>query len=238
MSRIFLVGSGPSLIQTPMNDLSGEDVMVMNKWGRIANELGFTIKPKYYFKLDHNTVDKTHMEEIMWGAENCQKLFLWEQFRTGYKVGHSNYEDMPEGVGNLPGVNVQWLHKCKDSVYQAGNWKATQSWHLPIFCTAFGGMSTMIQIASQEYDEIYLLGCDLGYTPDVNINHAIPNYTTDTRDKTEMDNRNMLHLHEMARRCCPVPIYNAAPGGFLEVYERRNLKDVLDGKYEKGKEYA
>ena len=208
--------------------------MVMNKWGRIANELGFVIKPKYFFKIDHNSIDMCHMEEIGWAAANCRKLFLWEQFRTGYKVGHSNYEFMPEGVGNLPGVNVQWLSKCKDSVYQAGNWKATQSWHLPTLCTAFGGMSTMIQIAAQEYDEIYLLGCDLGYTPDVNKNHAIPNYTKDLRDKTEMDNRNMLTLHEMARRCSPVPIFNAAPGGSLEVYPRVDIFELLKGK----KEYA
>lgn len=230
MSRIFLVGSGPSLKHTPMDALIGEDVMVMNKFGWMADYHGWKLKPKYYFKIDHNTVDKTQVEEIMWGVQNCQKLFLWEQFRTGYKVGHANYEDMPEGVGNLDGVNVQWLKKCKDSAYQASNWKATQSWHLPELCTAFGGMSTMIQLASLEYDEIYLLGCDLGYTPDVNKNHAIPNYTKDERDKSEMDNRNMLHLHEMARRCCPVPIYNATVGGYLEVYPRVDIFELLKGK--------
>lgn len=233
MKRIFLVGSGPSLKSTPMDSLIGEDVMVMNKFGRMAAYHGWKLRPKLYLKIDHNTVDRTHVEEIAWAAANCQKLFLWEQFRTGYKVGHSNYEDMPEGVGNLPGVNVQWISKCKHTVYQAGNWKAVQSWHLPTLCTAFGGMSTMIQIAAMEYDEIYLLGCDLGYTPDVNLNHAIPDYTTDRRDKSEMDNRNMLALHSMARRCSPVPVYNATIGGHLEVYPRVDIFEIL-----KGKEYA
>lgn len=230
MSRIFLVGSGPSLARTPMDALIGEDVMVMNKFGRMAAHHDWKLKPKYYFKIDHNTVDKTHIEEIMWGVKNCQKLFLWEQFRTGYKVGHSNFEDMPEGVGNLTGVNVQWLKKCKHTPYQWNNWKAVQSWHLPELCTAFGGMSTMIQIASLEYDEIYLLGCDLGYTPDVNKNHAVPNYTSDTRDKTEMDNGNMTALHNMAKRCSPVPIYNATVGGYLETYPRVNIFELLKGK--------
>jgi hypothetical protein len=227
MSRIFLVGSGPSLKNTPMELLKDEDLFVMNKFGWMDEYHGWGLKPKYYLKIDHNSIDRTQVEEIGWAAKNCQKLFLWEQFRTGYKVGHSNYEDMPEGVGNLPGVNVQWIQRCKDSVYQAGNWKATQSWHLPSLCTAFGGMSTMIQIASMEYDEIYLLGCDLGYTSTMSLNHAIPFYTKDLRDKSEMDNRNMLHLHEMARRCSPVPIYNATVGGVLEVYPRVNLLEVL-----------
>lgn len=88
----------------------------------------------------------------------------------------------------------------------------------------------MIQIAADrlKYDEIYLLGCDLGYTSNVNDNHAIPAYTTDKRDKSEMDNGNMLHLHKMAKRCCPVPIYNATVGGELEVYERVNIWELLN----------
>lgn len=230
MSRIFLIGSGPSLKVTPVDDLIGEDVMVMNKFGFMAKQHGWKIKPKYYFKIDHNTIDQTHIEEIMWGAENCKKLFLWEQFRTGYKVGHGNYEDMKTGVGNLP--NVQWLKKCEHTPYQWDNWKAVQSWHLPRFCTAFGGMSVMLQIASMEYDEIYLLGCDLGYTPTMSLNHAIPDYTKDLRDKSEMDNGNMLYLHNMAKRCSPVPIYNATIGGFLEVYPRVDLMELLHGKKE------
>jgi hypothetical protein len=233
MSRIFLVGSGPSLKETPMDSLIGEDVMVMNKFGRMAEQHGWKLKPKYYFKIDHNTVDKTHVEEIMWGVENCKHLFLWEQFRTGYKFDHSNYEDMPNGVGNLK--NTTWLKKCKHTAYQWDNWKATNSWHLPEICTAFGGMGAMIQIASMEYDEIYLLGCDLGYTPTMAKNHAIPDYTTDLRDKSEMDNGNMLRLHNIAKQCSPVPIYNATVGGFLEVYQRVNLMDVLNPKPKKAR---
>jgi hypothetical protein len=231
MSRIFLVGSGPSLKVTPMDALIGEDVMVMNKWNRISNELGFKLKPKYYFKIDYNSYDHLSWKgEIAWAKDNCEKLFLWEQFRTGYKVGHSNHEHMPDGVGNLTDVNVQWIKKCKHTPYQWDNWKAVQSWHLPELCTAFGGMSTMIQLASLEYDEIYLLGCDLGYTPDRTKNHAIRDYTIDDSNKVEMDNGNMTTLHKMARRCCPVPIYNATIGGYLEVYPRVNIFEILKGK--------
>lgn len=223
--RIFLVGSGPSLTDTPMRLLKDEDMMVMNKFGRIDEYHGWGLKPKYYFKIDHNTVDMSHREEIMWGFKNCEHLYLWEMFKYGYPERHPNHDVLPDGVGNLP--RTTWLKKCEHTPYHAGNSKAAHEWHEPL-CTAYGGMSVMIQIAvNLGYDEIYLLGCDLGYTSDVNQNHAIPAYTGDRRDKSDMDNNNMLALHKMALRCSPVPIYNATVGGELEVYPRKDIWEII-----------
>jgi hypothetical protein len=229
LSRIWLVGSGPSLKDTPMDLLIGEDVMVMNKYGRISDYHKWNLVPTHYFKVDINTVDKSHREEIAWAVERGCKLFLWDKLKDGFPAGHSMHDIIPEGVGDLPGAT--WIPRCKDSAYQWNNYKATQSWHFPTLCTAFGGMSTMIQLGVMlGYSEIYLLGCDLGYTPDVNRNHAIPNYTKDERDKSEMDNGNMLTLHKMAKRCSPIPIYNATVGGELEVYPRVDMREILKGK--------
>ena len=230
MKRIFLVGSGPSLKDTPMELLKNEDIFVMNKFGRMDTHHEWGMKPKYYFKIDHNTVDRTQVEEITWALENCEHLFLWEMFKTGYPENHPNFETLSEGVGDIP--NTTWFPKCplKCRQYYWDNHAKTTEWHLPELCTAFGGMSTMIQIASTvlDYDEIYLVGCDLGYTPQQELNHAIPNYTTDKRDKSEIDNGNMKHLHEMALRCCPIPIYNSTVGGELEVYPRKDIWEVLN----------
>jgi hypothetical protein len=224
--RIFLVGSGPSLAETPMDALQDEDVMVMNKFGRIDSHHGWGLKPKYYFKIDHNTVDMSHREEIMWGYKNCEHLFLWERFKNGYLKKHPNYDSMPYGVGNLD--RTTWITHCEHKPYHYGNSKAAKEWHLPELCTGYGGMSVMIQLAvKMSYDEVYLLGCDLGYTSDVNKNHAIPAYTSDRRDKSEMDNGNMLALHKMAYRCSPVPIYNATVGGELEIYPRKDIWEII-----------
>ena len=231
MSRVFVVGSGPSLAKTPINDMQGEDLFVMNKACKIWEALKFTVKPKYYFKMDYNYYDRHEWKEhVYWALENCEKLYLWEQFRTGYKVGHPNHDTMPDGLGNLEGYNVEWLNKCKEhSPYQAGNWKATNTWHLPKLCTAFGSMNPILQLCSMMYDEIYLIGCDLGYTKDKEANHAMTGYDTDLRDKSEQDLRNMTHIHKVAKRSSSVPIYNATIGGNLEVYERVDLLDVLNG---------
>lgn len=79
------------------------------------------------------------------------------------------------------------------------------------------------------YSEIYLLGCDLGYTPDRTKNHAIAEYTNDASDKSVMDNGNMTALHQMAKRCSPIPIYNAGIDGKLEAYERVDMMKILKG---------
>lgn len=229
MKRIWLVGSGPSLKVTDMDALQGEDVMVMNKYGFISDRLGWKLIPTHYLKIDHNSIDMTQVREIKWAEARGCKMYLWETFKTGFPERHPNYDTMPEGVGEV--ANVEWIEKCAHHPYQWHNNKAVQSWHLPELCTAFGGMSTMLQIAARDgYEEIYLLGCDLGYTPFAERNHAIPDYTKDLRDKTEQDNGNMLALHKMAKRSSPVPIYNATVGGELEVYPRRELRKVLDGK--------
>lgn len=225
MSKIFVVGSGPSLADTPMDEIK-DDVFVMNNFGSIAKHFAWKIKPKYYLKWDHNTINMTYKEEIAWAVENCEHLYLWDRFKTGYPERHSLHFTMTTGVGELP--NTTWFPKCRHSPYQANNIKAVQSWHLPEICTAFGGMSSMMQIAAVlGYTEIYLLGCDLGYTANVKKNHAIPDYTSDPLDKSEMDTRNMTAIHKMAKRSSPIPIYNASVGGELEIYERVDIRDVL-----------
>lgn len=192
----------------------------------ISDALGFSMIPKLYLKIDHNSIDMTQVEEIRWAEEHGCKMYLWEMFKTGFPVGHPNYDTLSVGVGEVP--NTTWLQKCKHAGYAAGNYKAAQSWHLPELCTAFGGMSVMMQIAVMEgYEEIYLLGCDLGYKADPRLNHAIPDYHKDMRDKSKLDTDSQLALHQMAKRSSPVPIYNCTIGGELEIYERRDMMDVL-----------
>jgi hypothetical protein len=227
MPRIWLVGSGPSLKVTNMDLLQGESVMVMNKYGFISDRMGWKLNPTHYLKIDHNSIDMTQVREIRWAEQRGCKMYLWETFKDGFPPRHPNYETMPEGVGDV--ANVTWIKKCKHHPYQSTNHKAVQMWHLPELCTAFGGMSPMLQIAVLEgYDEIYLLGCDLGYTPYADQNHAIPDYTKDLRDKSDQDNSNMLAIHHMAKRSSPIPIYNATVGGELEVYPRVKMEDVLE----------
>jgi hypothetical protein len=107
-----------------------------------------------------------------------------------------------------------------------------QEWHLPKICTAYSGISGMLQVAStMDYDEICLIGCDLGYSRDRTRNHFVSDYNlTDRKDPVEHE-ANSLKAHQVAAKCCPIPVYNCTIGGALEVYPRRNLIDVLKGRY-------
>lgn len=226
--RIWIIGSGPSLKDVDMDLFAGEDTFATNKINRIRSELNWNWTPTYYCKSDYNSIDVlSWKDEIRFAHSNCKHLWLWSAFKDGYPSNHANYLDMPDGVGNLD--RVTWFDRCKHHHYQADNVKATQGWHKP-YCTAHSSVSIMMQIAvGLEYDEIYLLGCDLGYTPDYQKNHAISDYTADERDKSDMDNANMLHIHKIAAQSSSVPIFNATPGGYLEVHPRANYKEVLNG---------
>lgn len=188
-------------------------------------------RPTYYMRIDHTANDnESWRQDVMRAAGACEQVFLWERFKDGYPEKHSLHFEIPYGVGELD--NAVWLKHCKHNGYMYDNIKAAQSWHLPDICTAYGGISVMCQIASiMGYDEIYLLGCDLGYVPDYTLNHAAGSYSTFgiNGDKAKFDNENMLAMHKFIKRSCPIPVYNATMGGALEVYPRVKLEDVLNG---------
>ena len=50
MSRIFLIGNGASLKETPLDLLKGEATMGVNKIGKIFS-------PTYYVKVDYSQFD-------------------------------------------------------------------------------------------------------------------------------------------------------------------------------------
>jgi len=84
-------------------------------------------------------------------------------------------------------------------------------------------MNAAIQIAVIEgADEIYLLGCDLGYAAN-KLNHFSEDYYIDTRRMGRWDTLEVMEAHKMAIKCSPIPIYNATIGGELELYPRAIL---------------
>lgn len=204
MPRIFIVGNGASLNETPLYLLSerGEHSFGMNKIHLIYPTTIW--RPTHYFLMDLAPYDDAWME---YAARNEQaKRFLWD----GWNIGE----------------DANYVHQCKKHHFYASDNldKRVTSWHLPEICTAFNSIYTMMQLSvMMGYDEIFLLGCDLWGNGE---NHFTPDYARS--EDIERRNRDALYLHQVSKQSCPVPIVNCTVGGSLEVYPRRTLESVLN----------
>lgn len=220
--RHWVVGNGSSLLHTPLELLKNEIVWGMN---RINLYGGF--QPTYYLMVDYNQQNPPNYWKECIRAHWDTPKWLWEGFRNGDVM----YPSL-EPIGDVP--NTTWIPRCKKHHYYQGNnyMKRAESWHLPDICTAFSGIGAVMQLAVLNgATEIFLLGCDL-YTnsDDYNDNFFSKEYSSDSRDRSDIDNTNMIQVHTVAKRSSPVPIYNCTLGGALEVHARKNFFEVLDEK--------
>jgi hypothetical protein len=236
--RIFLVGCGPSLNKTPLNLLMEEDSFSLNKIHYIFPQTQW--RPTYFYYVDHPTNDAKWRDPIDANA-GAKHMWLLREYRDGVPDTHDAHDLLPQHrlIGDRP--NVTWVSRCaKHAFYSAGNPRGMKEWHLPDICTAYNGMSGMIQIAViLGYKEIYLVGCDAGYQYDYKKNHFWPDYSEGSEPTNDMeaafamqsDNLHVEVAHKIAKAECEkrgVAIYNATLGGALEVYERKNLLHVLE----------
>ena len=206
--------------------LEDEDTFAMNYINLVYPWTSW--RPKYYLSLEYRRNDllwDTHLRINASVAEHC-----WLDAR----FEHDMY-GLP-GIGYLN--NVTWVNRCIHHQQDRGNrTKWPKEWHLPGLCTAFTGMSPMMQIANElGYDEIYLLGCDLGHGNSVLETHIAPSYLWPYVLPDDIENLDverdllddsMLHVHKIAHKSSKAKIYNATVGGNLEVYERVNFEEII-----------
>lgn len=220
--RHWIIGNGSSLRKTPLEKLKGEVTWGMNRIHLYYPETAW--RPTYYFMCDFNQQNPPNYWRECIRAHWDTPKWLWRGFRDGHKY----YPDL-EAMGDVP--NTTWIDRCERHHYYMGDnyRKRAESWHLPEICTAFSGIGAMMQLAVQNgASELYIVGADL-YEADYKKNFVVEGYQADLRPRDETDNTNMTQVHMVAKRSSPVPIYNATLGGKLEVYERVDIMDILDG---------
>jgi hypothetical protein len=222
--RGFILGTGPSLNQTPVDKLRDEFTVGINRF----NLLGLDWSPDWWVLVDVQEVER------WWDWDD---LFSRDSRFIFNEIDRPTIAPYGEGVTFVNSCNH---HNPGDTT----EWK----WHLPKLCTRGGGVSIAIQTAVlQGCNPIYILGCDLYKyrgPDDVDINHFHPEYlhykirrSTGEEmigpEEWERINRRLIKVHEMARDSAAsigVSIYNATIGGALEIYERVNIFEVLNGK--------
>ena len=213
MRRVWLIGNGASLKDTPI-DLIHEATMGVNKIGRI-------FRPDYYVKVDYSQFGSQWDD---WKEEVLPMLgrpcLLWDVFRDGVKDPNEPFGDsIPVGIGDKP--NVTWIPRCE---HHGGD---SARFHSPI-CTAYNSISVMVQWAEKlGYDEIFLTGCDAKYT-DGKTDHFDENYYHEVdQTYTERNNRQTLAAHTFILNNCKLPIYDATVGGSLTCYPKVNIWDYV-----------
>ena len=94
-------------------------------------------------------------------------------------------------------------------------------------------MLSAIQWAAERYDEIVLVGADLGYADGAHRNHFDAQYApvdSYTAEQARWFNHVLADAHAIAKRECArrgVKIYNATVGGDLKAYPRVDIKTLL-----------
>ena len=196
--RAIVVGNGPSLAKVDLERLVG-DTFATNRIHLIYPRTNW--RPTYYVRTEPPAGD----ERERFFAECRLHIDSGEQciFPSAWK----------ETLGEHP--NVEYINTCHHFKYGVDN--APSAWHLPLVCD-FGTVVTVaMQLAVLKgYDEIYLIGCDL------TGGHFADNY--EGAIQTELWRK----AHEIAKKSCPVPVYNATVGGELDAYERIDFELLYD----------
>ena len=220
--RCFIIGNGPSLSITDLVRLSGETTFAANK---IYLAFGLTAwRPTYYVAEDDHFLEQHHAEISRW-------------------------------PGFVKFVNGRWRHLFRgDREVIWYPWRPPDAHAFPRFSTDAlrvlhcGYMVTYVSLQLaywMGFSRVYLLGVDFDYgtrfagVPTVahasehGRDHFVPNYFK----PGELRYLPRLDLAEVAMRCAldayragGRQVWNATPGGKLEVFERTTLDDVLRGE--------
>jgi hypothetical protein len=200
--RHWILGTGPSIKQTPIHLLKNEITWGINRP---------PMKPTNYFCIDVNEQDVEWKKPIKANLD-CDKVYLSRDFKNDFC-----------------GWNIEWVERCnrpkeRHHSYPADHIdKRATSWHLPRLCTAFGSMYPVLQLAVLNgATEIYLVGCDLFTGQNDHYDSNYPHYA-DWRVRNETEK----YLHQVSAMSSPVPIYNATIGGKLEIYPRVEFERIL-----------
>lgn len=222
--RAFVVGNGPSLSETPLDLLKDEVCFATNRINLMYDKTDW--RPNFYVRAE--SMMDTEVPTESWQDD------LLVHLRDPKIAVYCNPWFIKK-LGQL-GIMEDWadVHVIKGCSHYRNHYDDKYCpvvWHLPTYCTYGSSVNVAIQIAvSLGYGPIYLVGCDLGYGK--GDDHFDPEYNKgydqDLRP-ARYANLDTLNAHMIAKRSSQVEIYNATIGGELEVYERVNLSEVLNG---------
>ncbi len=239
-SRLFLVGNGPSLRDTDLELLIGEE-----SWGSGRIDLIYprtNWRPTRAFWGEWPKGQKDY-DSILAHFEEGYPYWMRRDAALSLTIKYSPFDLPSVPLSNwkfqLPlrfpdqVVTYDWCGSRHAGMLQdrpADNVPTT--WHLPELCRFGSTMHIMLQQAVLEgHKEIYLIGNDLEFTPG-HDNYFDSGYQLRDWDdrRARLFNKTHVYAHEIARKyaiAAGVSIYNATIGGSLEVYPRVDYNSLF-----------
>jgi len=225
--RVFFVGNGPSINQTPLHLMKDEYCFGTNKVCELFKLTDW--RPTHYIATT------SHM-----GFHRDWASALDEIAKTGIPCFLAEWywsDEMPKWFIPPEGDNVIRLPTRK---LRRPDGDSAAGWSQDVdkeVISHRGVVSTFLQLAWwMGFSPIYLVGCDLGYVPfsrgEPDPNHWSDDYDLKPRsaEACHIENRDMTEAHIAMSKIAEregIVIYNATIGGALEAYERVDIHDIL-----------
>jgi len=217
MRTAFIVGNGPSLIQTDLDLLIGMDSFACNNIHLIYPKTKW--RPTYYVRseaVDHLLSRSSWEESVKVHLDMGIPCYMSGYFKDD-AGGYDNYRE---------------LKHCWHYMLNYDDKDVPSEWHMPWICQFGGSLIVAMQLAlNLGYERLALVGCDLGYRDD-KPSHFDKSYEHGQEQPAMYANKNNIWAHLCginyhARRHLPYNVINATVGGDLHLYPRARLEDIL-----------
>ena len=217
--RAFIVGNGPSLKQTPLDALSDDYCFGVNRIHLLYDEVAW--RPNYWICVDRSrALPYTLGDDIMLHLNAGEECYV----RTDFKKWMSDVSGHE---------NLRWVENCPHDIADG---TSAEKWHFPTLCKFGTGAMVALQIAVQKnYNPIYLVGCDGGYTDNEDKNHFTTGYLridARTAQQARVDNETLQMGHAVAQRECKargIKVFNATVGKtVIKGWPYVDLEDVIN----------
>ena len=240
-TRLFVIGSGPSILQTPLDLLVGEESWAC---GRINKIYPRTVwRPTRVFWSDNiwRVTEADVKEHLSYGYDFYCRWRVIEELTGNFiprKKGSdgATWETTPI-FDKIP-AHVHIYKFCHDHgplLPYPTSWRGGHG-EEDIYCKFGGTFQVALMHGVEEgFNPIYVVGADIGFTPGGLLetrNHFAPDYQVKEYDQRNADskNRSYAFAHSMARTYAEergITIYNAGIGGQLEAYERVDFESLF-----------
>lgn len=217
LMRAFIVGTGTSLNRTPLDKLSDEVCYSVNNIHLLYSRTSW--RPTHYVRAE---------EPYLWSQPPMASWLKSVQTHLdlGIKCYLSKFFLNP--FKGYDADRIERLKMCHHYMVNYDDTACPHTWHDSGTICSFGSsLHVAIQLAIRDgFGPLYLLGCDLGYK-DGESAHFDTRYEHGYEMPAMYANNNLLAAHMQAKRSSQVDIFNATVGGYLEVYPRVDIEEIV-----------